>query len=188
MAKVSINIATGSLQEKEIIVGIDLGTTNSLIAIVREEDGLRKPLALRETDGLTLLPSIIHFGNNGEIKVGNEAREALVSAPERTIYSVKRLMGKSYKDVSSHAGSFAYKVIDDNTDALVKIKAGGRFYSPVELSSYILTELKSRAEHLLKTPVTKAVITVPAYFNDSQRQATPRCRKAGRPRCAARSK
>src|SRR6202008_2143624 len=92
--------------------------------------------------------------------------------PHNTIYSVKRLMGKSYKDVSDHADFFSYKVIDDNTDSLVKIQVGDRFYSPIELSSYILRELKHRAEHILKTSVNKAVITVPAYFNDAQRQAT----------------
>ncbi len=172
MAKVSINIATGSLQQEEIIVGIDLGTTNSLIAVVREEEGRRFPMALRETDGLTLVPSIVHFGEDGAVHVGNEAQEHLITDPRNTIYSVKRLMGKSYKDVQKDAGHFAYKVIDEDTDALVKIQVGEKFYSPIELSSYILRELKHRAEHLLKTPVNKAVITVPAYFNDAQRQAT----------------
>lgn len=175
MGKVAINIATGSLQKEETIVGIDLGTTNSLIAIVREDT--RQPLALKETDGLALVPSIVHFDKEGNITVGNAARELLVAEPERTIYSVKRLMGKSYKDVGDHAGFFAYKVIDDNTDSLVKIQVGEKFYSPIELSSYILKELKHRAEHILKTEVNKAVITVPAYFNDAQRQAT---RDAGR--------
>jgi molecular chaperone HscA len=177
MAKVSINIATGSLQEEELIVGIDLGTTNSLIAIVREDEGQRKPIALRETDGMTLVPSIIHFGLNSEVHVGTEAHHHLIDEPERTIYSVKRLMGKSYKDVQDHAAQFAYKVIDDDTDSLVKIAVGEKFYSPIELSAHILHQLKTRAEHLLKVPVTKAVITVPAYFNDTQRQAT---RDAGR--------
>ncbi len=175
MGKVAINLATGSLQQKETIVGIDLGTTNSLIAIVREDT--RQPLALREVDGLTLVPSIIHFDEAGNITVGNAAKEKLIAEPHRTIYSVKRLMGKSYKDVSDHANFFAYKVIDDDTDSLVKIQAGDKFYSPIELSAYILKELKQRAEHILKTPVNKAVITVPAYFNDAQRQAT---RDAGR--------
>ncbi|MBA3828519.1 MAG: Fe-S protein assembly chaperone HscA [Taibaiella sp.] len=175
MGKVAINIVTGSLQQQETIVGIDLGTTNSLVAIVRPDE--RMPIALRETDGLTLVPSIVHFDKEGNPTVGNAARDLLVAEPERTIYSVKRLMGKAYKDVSGHAGMFAYKVIDDDTDSLVKIQVGEKFYSPIELSSYILKELKHRAEHLLKTPVTKAVITVPAYFNDAQRQAT---RDAGR--------
>ncbi|MGN6566816.1 MAG: Fe-S protein assembly chaperone HscA [Flavipsychrobacter sp.] len=175
MAKVSINIATGSLQQKDTIVGIDLGTTNSLIAIVRPDE--RQPIALRETDGLTLVPSIVHFDKEGNATVGNAAKELLVREPERTIYSVKRLMGKSYKDVKDHADFFAYKVIDDNTDSLVKIQVGDKFYSPIELSSYILKELKHRGEHVLKTTINKAVITVPAYFNDAQRQAT---RDAGR--------
>jgi molecular chaperone HscA len=172
MAKVSINIVTGSLQEKEAIVGIDLGTTNSLVAIVREDDGVRHPVALRETDGLTLVPSVVYFGPDGTAKVGTEAKEHLVTDPERTVYSAKRLMGKSYKDVREHSRDFAYQILDDETDALVKVRIGDRFYTPIELSASILHELKSRAEHLLKTPVTKAVITVPAYFNDSQRQAT----------------
>ena len=172
MAKVSINIATGSIQQEDLIVGIDLGTTNSLIAIVREDDGIRKPIALRETDGLTLVPSIIHFGPNKEVYVGTEAHERLVTDPARTIYSVKRLMGKSYKDVEKDSSHFAYQVIDDDTDSLVKIAIDNSFYSPIELSAQILLQLKSRAEHLLKTPVSKAVITVPAYFNDTQRQAT----------------
>ena len=154
-----------------------MGTTNSLIAIVREDEGVRRPVALRETDGLTLVPSIIHFGANGDVHVGTEAREKLIQEPERTIYSVKRLMGKSYKDVQSDAGRFAYKVIDDDTDSLVKIAVGEKYYSPIELSAHILHQLKARAEHLLKTSVSKAVITVPAYFNDTQRQAT---RDAGR--------
>lgn len=170
MGKVAINLATGSLQKEETIVGIDLGTTNSLIAIVREDS--KQPVALRETDGLTLVPSIVHFDEQGNIQVGNEARENLIKAPERTIYSAKRLMGKSYNDVKDHTALFAYKVLDNDTDELVKVQIGDKFYSPIELSSYILKELKHRAEHILKTPVNKAVITVPAYFNDAQRQAT----------------
>lgn len=175
MGKVAINLATGSIQTEDVIVGIDLGTTNSLVAIVRKDSG--EPIALRETDGLTLVPSIVHFDDYGNTSVGNVARERLLSQPERTIYSVKRLMGKAYKDVKDHAGAFAYNVIDDDTDSLVKVEIGGRFYTPIELSSYILKELKKRAEHLLKANVSRAVITVPAYFNDAQRQAT---RDAGR--------
>ena len=170
MGKVAINLVTGSIQQKETIVGIDLGTTNSLIAIVRADT--KQPIALKEIDGLTLVPSIIHFDEYGNPVVGTLAKEQLIAAPERTIYSVKRLMGKSYKDVKDHAGAFSYKVIDDDTDSLVKIQINDKFYSPIELSADILRELKHRAEHILKTPVTKAVITVPAYFNDAQRQAT----------------
>ncbi len=170
MAKIGINIATGSLQQKEMIVGIDLGTTNSLVAIIHP--GSKEPVVLKEHDGAALVPSIVHFGEANLVTVGDEARQYLITEPQNTIFSVKRLMGKSYNDVREQSGFFTYKIIDDNTESLVKIQAGTAFYSPVELSSYILKELKSRAEHILKTPVTKAVITVPAYFNDAQRQAT----------------
>jgi len=175
MGKVAINLVTGSIQQKEIIVGIDLGTTNSLIAIVHPDT--RQPVALKEIDGLTLVPSIVHFDEFGNPTVGNMAKARLVAAPERTVYSVKRLMGKSYKDVKAHADFFSYKIIDDDTDSLVKIQINDKFYNPIELSAEILRELKHRAEHILKTHVSKAVITVPAYFNDSQRQST---RDAGR--------
>lgn len=170
MGKIAINIATGSLQQQEMIVGIDLGTTNSLVAIIHPET--RKPVVLKEHDGVSLVPSVVHFGEHGQVTVGDEAKKFLVTEPQNTIFSVKRLMGKSYNDIRDHSGYFSYKVIDDNTESLVKIQVGDVFYSPVELSSLILKELKSRAEHILKTPVTKAVITVPAYFNDAQRQAT----------------
>jgi len=96
----------------------------------------------------------------------------LISDPKNTIFSVKRLLGRSYKDVADYQNFFSYKIIDDDTESLVKIKVGDTFYTPVELSGLILKELKERAEHAIKTPVNRAVITVPAYFNDSQRQAT----------------
>lgn len=170
MAKIGINIATGSLQKAEIIVGIDLGTTNSLVAIIHPET--KQPVALKEHDSSSLVPSVVHFDVFGNPEVGQGAKRFLETDPAGTIFSAKRLMGKSYKDVSQSAGYFTYKVIDDNTDALVKVQVGSSFYSPTDLSSFILAELKKRAEHILKTPVTKAVITVPAYFNDAQRQAT----------------
>lgn len=170
MAKIGINIATGSLQQSDMIVGIDLGTTNSLVAIIHPESG--QPVALQEHNSSSLVPSVVHFGDDGSVVVGEEAKQYLVLAPESTIFSAKRLMGKSYNDIKKNASFFTYKIIDDNTESLVKVQVGSRFYSPVELSSLILKELKQRAEHILKTPVTKAVITVPAYFNDAQRQAT----------------
>lgn len=170
MAKIGINLSTGSLQQEEIIVGIDLGTTNSLIAMIHPDT--KKPVVLKEFDNTTLVPSVVHFGPNDTVTVGNEARQFLVTDPQHTIFSVKRLMGKSYKDVEQASGFFSYKVIDDGTDNLVKIEVNGKFYTPIELSSFILKSLKQRAEHILKTPVNKAVITVPAYFNDAQRQAT----------------
>jgi len=170
MTRIGINIATGSLQQPEMIVGIDLGTTNSLVAIIHPES--KKPVVLKEHDGNTLVPSVIHFDDTGSVTVGEEAKNKLITEPHNTIFSVKRLMGKSYNDVREQESFFAYKVIDDNTESLVKIQAVDKFYSPIELSSFILKELKTRAEHILKTPVRKAVITVPAYFNDAQRQAT----------------
>jgi molecular chaperone HscA len=170
MAKIGINIATGSLQQEEMIVGIDLGTTNSLVAIIHPE--AKQPVVLKEYDGTALVPSVVHFGKAGSITVGDEAKKYLITDPQNTIFSVKRLMGKSYNDIKEHSSFFTYKILDDDTDRLVKIQLGDKFYSPIELSSLILKELKTRAEHILKTSVTRAVITVPAYFNDAQRQAT----------------
>jgi len=170
MAKIAINIATGSLQQPEMVVGIDLGTTNSLVAIIHPDT--KQPVVLKEHDGNALVPSILHFAEGGNVLVGDEAKKHLIDAPQQTVFSVKRLMGKSYNDIRDYSSFFTYKVIDDQTESLVKIQVDERFYSPVELSSLILKELKTRAEHILKTPVTKAVITVPAYFNDAQRQAT----------------
>jgi len=169
MAKIAINIATGSLQQEEIIVGIDLGTTNSLVAIIHPES--KKPVALKEHNSRSLVPSVIHFGAGGAVTVGEEAKQYLVTDPANTIFSAKRLMGKTYQDIKSHAGTMAYKIINEE-NKLVKVQVGNTFYSPVELSSFILKELKKQAEHILKTAVSKAVITVPAYFNDAQRQAT----------------
>ena len=170
MAKVSINIATGSIQKEDIIVGIDLGTTNSLVAFINP-DGNAK--VINDTGKGVLVPSIIHFDKSGDVLVGNEAKKFLITDPQNTIFSVKRLLGRSYKDVQKHQDYFSYKIIDDeNDESLVKIKVGESFYTPIDLSALILKELKTRVEHALKTIVSKAVITVPAYFNDSQRQAT----------------
>ncbi len=169
MAKVSINLATGSLQKEELIVGIDLGTTNSLVAFI---DPDKNPKVINDAGKGVLVPSVVHFGQAGDITVGNEAKEYLITDPQNTVFSVKRLLGRSYNDIENYKDFFSYKVIDDNTESLVKIKVGDKFYTPIELSALILKELKERAEHALKTPVNRAVITVPAYFNDSQRQAT----------------
>lgn len=169
MAKIGINLATGSIQKEELIVGIDLGTTNSLVAFINPD---KDPQVINDTGKGVLVPSVVHFGAAGEVTVGNEAKQYLITDPTNTIFSVKRLLGRSYKDIAAYKDFFSYKVIDDDTESLVKIKVGDKFYTPIELSAQILKELKVRAEHALKTPVNRAVITVPAYFNDSQRQAT----------------
>lgn len=173
MAKIGIDIKTGSVEKStpvsDVIVGIDLGTTNSLVAYMK--DGA--PLAVKGKKGKhTLVPSIVHFADGNKIIVGDAAKEYLEKDPSNTIYSVKRLMGKSYKDLPDEGAYFGYKVIDDDTEGLVKVRIKDKFYTPVELSAKILEELKERIEDELKIPIQKAVITVPAYFNDTQRQAT----------------
>jgi molecular chaperone HscA len=170
MGKVAINLATGSLQQQDLIVGIDLGTTNSLIAIVRSDT--REPIALKEIDGLSMVPSIIHFDDYGNPTVGTTARDLLTERPSRTVYSVKRLMGKDFNDLGNETAFFGYPLSDNGEGKQVGVMVGDEVYSPVKLSAMILGELKKRAEHILKTPIAKAVITVPAYFNDVQRQAT----------------
>jgi molecular chaperone HscA len=170
MAKVAINLSTGSLQKEEIIVGIDLGTTNSLVAYIHPED--KTPVAVNDQGLGTIVPSVVYFSPAGEVLVGDAAKQFLLTDPANTIYSVKRLLGKSYQDLNQHKDYFGYKIIDDNTEGLVKVRVGDTFHSPIDLSAEILKELRTRAEHALKTPVNRAVITVPAYFNDSQRQAT----------------
>ena len=169
--KIPINLKAGSVdkeEKKDVIIGIDLGTTNSLVAYADGEE----TFVIRDASGSNaLVPSILHFGKDGVV-VGDIAREKLISAPERTIYSVKRLMGKSYQDLSSLKDSVGYNVIDQDAEALVKVEIDGKYYTPIELSAEILKELKYRVEKHLKATVSKAVITVPAYFNDAQRQAT----------------
>lgn len=170
MAKISINMKEAAVKkESELIVGIDLGTTNSLVAMVR--DGM--PITIKNKEGgSSLVPSIIHFDKEYKTIIGEEAKSKLISDPERTIFSVKRLMAKSYKDIGLSQNKMSYEILDDDTDALVKIKVEDHFYSPIELSAEILKALKNRIESQAGQEVSKAVITVPAYFNDSQRQAT----------------
>jgi molecular chaperone HscA len=175
MAKIPINLTEGTLKKVEtpkenIIIGIDLGTTNSLVAYML--DG--KPVVVADGNGKnTLVPSIIHFEQDNSIVVGQDAIEKLVTEPENTIFSIKRLMGKSYQDVEDYKTFFSYQIIDNEMeDSLVKIRIKDKFYTPIELSAKILEQLKNRIEETLDVEVTRAVITVPAYFNDSQRQAT----------------
>ena len=171
--KVSIDMKSGKITEtstKDIIAGIDLGTTHSLIAYI---DNQGQPQTVKTGDvKQSLTPSIIHFDERGQLIVGEVAKQYLISQPERTIFSVKRLMGKSYNDISEFRSSLGYEIIDNDNDSLVKINVDNQFYSPIELSAEILKSLKIDAEKALGTNITKAVITVPAYFNDAQRQAT----------------
>ena len=171
--KIAIDIKSGEIKEdddsKKIIVGIDLGTTNSLVAYIDEG----QPKAIGNSTGKTIVPSIVHFADKNTILIGDDAYPFLISKPEHTIYSVKRLLGKSYKDLLEKNMRLAYEIIDNEDDfSLVKIRVGERFYSPVELSSFILKALKERAEAALGREILSAVVTVPAYFNDAQRQAT----------------
>ena len=172
MAKIPINIKTGELDKgkrAEVIIGIDLGTTNSLIAYL--QDGT--PSVITDKDGKhALVPSVLHITPMGTFQVGESAREYLIEDPANTIYSVKRLMGKSFADVENMASLLSYQIIDAGDEELVKIQLADRFYSPIELSAEILKKLRHRAEHVLGQPISKAVISVPAYFNDAQRQAT----------------
>ena len=149
------------------IVGIDLGTTNSLVAYVDEKTGL--PRVIPDADGQGLLPSIVAFTPDG-VLVGAPAKRQLVRRPETTVYSVKRLMGRGYEDVKEELCYFPFRVRP--CEGIVKIELGGREVTPPEVSAIVLKSLKERAEAHFGEPVEKAVITVPAYFNDSQRQAT----------------
>ncbi len=170
MAKISIDLKEGKLKkDSNVIIGIDLGTTNSLVAFIKDGE----PLAVKDEAGKSsLMPSIVHFGDDNQVVVGELAKQKLITDPANTIYSVKRLMGKAFNDLSGHEDYFGYTIIDDDTESLVKIRVKDKFFSPIELSAEILKGLKARVEHVLDETVTKAVITVPAYFNDTQRQAT----------------
>jgi Fe-S protein assembly chaperone HscA len=147
------------------IVGIDLGTTNSLVAYM--QDG--KPTIVPGRHGRTMVPSVVALTDNGLI-VGDAAKEHLVRNSERTVYSIKRFMGRGLEDVQNELAYFPYSLTEQG--GVIRIKLGEKSYSPPQISAMILKELKLRAEAHLNESITKAVITVPAYFNDSQRQAT----------------
>ena len=150
------------------IIGIDLGTTNSCVAIV--EGG--EPKVIINEEGTRTTPSVVAFLKDGdEVLVGGPAKRQAVANPENTVYSTKRLMGRRFEEISSEADSLAYKVVKSGkSDAWVEVE--GKEYSPPQVSAHVLTKLKKAAEDYLGSEVTEAVITVPAYFNDSQRQAT----------------
>jgi Fe-S protein assembly chaperone HscA len=151
------------------IVGIDLGTTNSLVAYMQGDS----PAVIPGEDGLNLVPSVVALDEKNQIVVGNAARKYLIETPERAVYSVKRLMGRGVEDVQQELKFFPFRLADDlQAGEVLRIKVGERTYTPPEISAFILRQLKRNAERFFAGPVTKAVITVPAYFNDAQRQAT----------------
>ncbi|MDW5289856.1 molecular chaperone DnaK [Formosa sp. PL04] len=149
------------------IIGIDLGTTNSCVSVMEGNE----PVVIPNAEGKRTTPSVIAFVEGGEIKVGDPAKRQAVTNPTKTVYSIKRFMGNKFSESSKEAGRVPYKVVKGENDT-PRVDIDGRLYTPQELSAMILQKMKKTAEDYLGTTVTEAVITVPAYFNDSQRQAT----------------
>ncbi|MFI5205173.1 MAG: Hsp70 family protein, partial [Flavobacteriales bacterium] len=149
------------------IIGIDLGTTNSCVAVMEGNE----PVVIANEEGRRTTPSIVAFLKNGERKVGDPAKRQAITNPHNTIMSVKRFMGRRYDEVGNEMSHWSYKVVigDNNT---VRMDIDGRLYTPQEISAMVLQKMKKTAEDYLGQEVTEAVITVPAYFNDAQRQAT----------------
>ena len=149
------------------IIGIDLGTTNSCVAVMEGNE----PVVIPNSEGRRTTPSIVAFVDNGERKVGDPAKRQAITNPTRTIYSIKRFMGETFDQVDKEINRVAYKVVrgENNTP---RVEIGDRKYSPQEISAMILQKMKKTAEDYLGQEVSEAVITVPAYFNDAQRQAT----------------
>src|SRR5665647_2287522 len=149
------------------IIGIDLGTTNSCVAVMEGNE----PVVIPNSEGKRTTPSIVAFVDNGERKVGDPAKRQAITNPTKTISSIKRFMGETFDQVAKEIGRVPFAVIrgDNNTP---RVKIDDRFYSPQEISAMVLQKMKKTAEDYLGQEVTEAVITVPAYFNDSQRQAT----------------
>jgi molecular chaperone DnaK len=149
------------------IIGIDLGTTNSCVAVMEGSEAV----VIANSEGRRTTPSIVAFLDNGERKVGDPAKRQAITNPQNTISSVKRFMGKKYSEVSSELKTISYLVEQGNNDT-PRVRIGDRLYTPQEISAQILTKMKQTAEDYLGQTVTEAVITVPAYFNDAERQAT----------------
>ncbi|MFB9056450.1 molecular chaperone DnaK [Mariniflexile ostreae] len=149
------------------IIGIDLGTTNSCVSVMEGNE----PVVIPNAEGKRTTPSVIAFVEGGEIKVGDPAKRQAVTNPTKTVSSIKRFMGNKYSESNNEAGRVPYKVVKGDNDT-PRVDIDGRLYTPQELSAMILQKMKKTAEDYLGTTVTEAVITVPAYFNDSQRQAT----------------
>jgi len=149
------------------IIGIDLGTTNSCVAVMEGNE----PVVIANEEGRRTTPSIVAFLDNGERKIGDPAKRQAITNPKRTIASIKRFMGNRFSEVGPEAGRVAYKTVKGDNDT-VRVDIDGRLYTPQEISAMVLQKMKKTAEDFLGQEVTDAVITVPAYFNDSQRQAT----------------
>ena len=149
------------------IIGIDLGTTNSCVAVMEGNE----PVVIPNDEGRRTTPSIVAFVDNGERKVGDSAKRQAITNPTRTVSSIKRFMGSRYSEAASEADRMSYKVMKGDNDT-VRVKIDDRQYTPQEISAMVLQKMKKTAENFLGTEVTEAVVTVPAYFNDSQRQAT----------------
>ncbi len=149
------------------IIGIDLGTTNSCVSVMEGSE----PVVIPNAEGKRTTPSVIAFVEDGEIKVGDPAKRQAVTNPEKTIASVKRFMGNKFSESSNDVKTVAYKVVKGDNDT-PRVDIDGRLYTPQELSAMVLQKMKKTAEDYLGSSVTEAVVTVPAYFNDSQRQAT----------------
>ena len=149
------------------IIGIDLGTTNSCVSVMEGNE----PVVIPNAEGKRTTPSVIAFVEGGEIKVGDPAKRQAVTNPTKTVYSVKRFMGNKFSESSKETGRVPYKVVKGDNDT-PRVDIDGRLYTPQELSAMILQKMKKTAEDYLGSSVSEAVITVPAYFNDSQRQAT----------------
>lgn len=149
------------------IIGIDLGTTNSCVSVMEGNE----PVVIQNDEGRRTTPSVVGFLENGERKIGDPAKRQAITNPKNTIYSIKRFMGHRFDEVTNETNRVSYKAVkgDNNT---VRVDINGRLYTPQEISAIILQKMKKTAEDYLGQPVTEAVITVPAYFNDSQRQAT----------------
>src|SRR5579862_141277 len=157
----------------ERVVGIDLGTTNSLVAFMQGET----PVVIPGEDGQNLVPSVVALDAHDQIIVGSAARKYLIETPERAVYSIKRLMGRGLEDIQEELKLFPFRLADDlQAGEVLRIKLGpdseNAEFTPPEISAYVLRQLKKNAERYFGAPVTRAVITVPAYFNDAQRQAT----------------
>src|SRR3981081_3068817 len=151
------------------IVGIDLGTTNSLVAFMQGDT----PVVIPGDDGSNLVPSVVALDKNGQPIVGNAARNSLIETPERAVFAVKRLMGRGVDDIQEELKFFPFRLAEDlQAREVLRIKLGEKTFTPPEISAFILRQLKRNAERFFGASVTKAVITVPAYFNDAQRQAT----------------